>query len=244
MWGGRRGLTSFLDPAFLHNVLVTHGGLASPLLSTASCCRDAGGTLDAAAAALAGQVSLPPERSSCSPGLSLSSCLLPSPPLSRPHFSLLLLFLTSLPNSTSLSPSFLHSPSLLLLLGFLGLLSLGGNGGRERRRRAHTGQWRASSATHCSHSAHFLPPHLFHQLPALFPPDSAILYSFLCSFLPSQTGPGWDGADAASGCALRNATSSGQRSETLGRSPTEVSGKASISAGFTATSEAPPTEIS
>lgn len=87
--------------------------VASPLLSPASCCRDAGGTVDATAA-LAGQVSLLPDRSS--PGLSLSlpltSSLLRSRPLKRPHFSLLLLL-------------------LLGCCGFLRLFSLEGNRGRE-----------------------------------------------------------------------------------------------------------------
>lgn len=147
-----------------------------PLLSTASCCRDAGGTVDAAAAALAGRLSLPPERSSSncrsrpasrsrSRSLPLCSRLArradlasPPPPAALPHL------FKELCSSLSLSPSLLRSlsrsPSLLLLLlllgccAFLQLFSLEGNGGRERRRKAHSGQRRTSSTTHCSDSQH------------------------------------------------------------------------------------------
>lgn len=138
-----------------------------PLLSsTASCCRDDGGPVDAGDGFVFRLSAGAPRPAS----------------LLRLPLSPLLLLLTEL-LSLSLPPSLSVTPSLLLLLlllcgccGFLQLFSLGGNGGRERRRKAGSGQ-RRNSLFPPSH--HFLPPHLLHSLPALLPP--LLIYMFLPS---------------------------------------------------------------
>lgn len=142
-----------------------------PLLSVASCCRDAGGTVMRQRRRkwhrLVFRLTTFSNCQPAEPAAPLSPTITFSLFLSHPAdltslLSLpLQLFPTSLMNFTPrfFPPSFTlsASASLLLLLllfgccGFLQLFSLEGNGGRKGEEK-HTGQWMVSSATHCSDS--------------------------------------------------------------------------------------------
>lgn len=157
----RKCLTSFLDPSFLHNVLVAHDGVSSspvlsgwsPTTSPPTCRR-------------------PPDlRSTCD--LPVSLYYFPVPP-TQPHFlspssfSLaLLVFLTPslLLSSSSRPPSLSCTLSLTLsslpLRSGAPVVSQPGRKRRERRKKKHRAGQRIVSFKHSLFDkfAHFLPPY-------------------------------------------------------------------------------------